>query len=352
MVDDVSGKKTKRVLEETPVRNALTTLGLLLLFSALAFFIWLCTMPLLGALVARLIPGDGIAVFRTQFTILIYSYCVVRFNKVFGQAAATIVKRENLKYMKEHEESMVIKTYVLGFVNSYLGMLAACFFFRKLSAVCILLSIVLAMKQFVMNAIKIWEPKKKGAIEHKFKEHEPAIRRHFNLYDTEYSSNEERKEHEQAERQLLMGPMPPMLVGQYNELVIQLGWVLFFSLAFPFGAFFCIFSAWITVGIELKGMGEYKAKDKPAAALDIGLWLDLLEFCSAAGIGLSVYIIIYASKQLQEVANVPASHAIIAAFVFQHVLFGIKVLLGEVIDDVPGWVADDAEQMENRVLQA
>ena len=93
-----------------------------------------------------------------------------------------------------------------------------------------------------------------------------------------------------------MGPMPPMLVGAYNELVIQLGWVLFFSLAFPFGSFFCIFSAWITVGIELKGMGEYKRKDTPAAILDIGIWLDLLEFCSSTGIGLSVYIIIFASR--------------------------------------------------------
>ena len=44
--------------------------------------------------------------------------------------------------------------------------------------------------------------------------------------------------------------------------------------------------------------------------------------------------------------------AVILAFVFQHVLFGVKVLLGEVIDDVPGWVSDDAEVMENRVLQA
>ena len=238
---------------------------------------------------------------------------------------------------------MVVKTYVLAFVNSYLGMLAACFFFRSLSAVCILLSIVLAMKQFVMNAIKIWEPKKKGAIEDRFKAHKSAIQLHFTRYPTEYESNDRRKEHEEAERQLLMGPMPPMLVGAYNELVIQLGWVLFFSLAFPFGSFFCIFSAWITVGIELKGMGEYKQKDHPAAALDIGIWLDLLEFSSGAGIGLSAYIIIFTSTQLAVIApDQPASHAILAAFVFQHLLFGVKLLLAEVIDDVPKWVADDA----------
>ncbi len=69
VVDAVSGRKTKRVLEETPVRNALTTIVLLLLFSALAFFVWLATMPLLGAIAARLVPGDGVAVFLFKFVV-------------------------------------------------------------------------------------------------------------------------------------------------------------------------------------------------------------------------------------------------------------------------------------------
>ena len=167
---------------------------------------------------------------------------------------------------------------------------------------------------------------------------------HFPKYQDEYHSNEDRKEHENAEKQLLLAPMPKLLVGAYNELVIQLGWVLFFSLAFPFGSFFCIFSAWVTVGIELKGMGDYKAKDNPAAIADIGIWLDLLEFCSSTGIGLSVYIIIFTSTKLQTIMpDWPASYAIIAAFIFQHILFGIKILLAETIDDVPEWINDDEE---------
>ena len=186
MVDEVSGKKIRRVLDPTPLRNAIITVVLLLLFSALAFCVWLCTMPLLGLVVKYFVKDDKWAVFRTQFTIIVYSYCVVRFNKAFGRAAGTIVRRENLPYWKEHEESMVVKTYVLGFVNSYLGMLAAAFFFRSLAGVCTLLSIVLAMKQFVMNAIKIWEPKSKGAIEDKFKKFAIRMEEHYTIYPDEY----------------------------------------------------------------------------------------------------------------------------------------------------------------------
>ena len=157
-------------------------------------------MPLLGLLVKSIVPGDNVAVFRTQFTIIVYSYAVVKFNQVFGKQAGEIVRRENLPYKKEHEESMVVKTYTLGFVNSYLGMLAACFYFRSLAGVCTLLSIVLAMKQFVMNALKIWEPKKKGKIEDKFKAHKTRMENHFPKFSDEYKSNEDRQEHENAER--------------------------------------------------------------------------------------------------------------------------------------------------------
>ena len=56
------------------------------------------------------------------------------------------------------------------------------------------------MKQFVMNALKIWEPKKKGKIEDKFKAHKIRMEQHFPKFADEYKTNEDRKEHENAER--------------------------------------------------------------------------------------------------------------------------------------------------------
>lgn len=60
-----------------------------------------------------------------------------------------------------------------------------------------------------------------------------------------------------------MGNMAPMLVGQYNELFMQLGWILFFSMTFPAGAMFTIFAGIIRMNIELTGMSEYKKKNEP-----------------------------------------------------------------------------------------
>ena len=74
---------------------------------------------------------------------------------------------------------------------------------------------------------------------------------HFEKHPEYYSKVTRRSEHSEAERQLLLGAMPPLLVGNYNELVITTGWVLFFSAAFPAGSFFCIFASFLTVYIEL-----------------------------------------------------------------------------------------------------
>ena len=114
-----------------------------------------------------------------------------------------------------------------------------------------------------------------------------------------YKSVDDRKEHSDAERQLLLGAMPALLVGNYNELVITTGWVLFFSAAFPAGSFFCIFASYLTVYIELQGMALYKQKSLPNAIRDIGVWLDYVETVSLIGVFCTTYIVIFTSKKLE-----------------------------------------------------
>ena len=69
---------------------------------------------------------------RLWIRVIIYSIAVIYFNGYFKTAAGRIVKAENLKYKQDHEESLIIKSYTLGFFNSYLGMSWAAFIDKKL----------------------------------------------------------------------------------------------------------------------------------------------------------------------------------------------------------------------------
>lgn len=53
---------------------------------------------------------------------------------------------ENKKYKQEHEESLIQKSYTLGFFNSYLGMGWAAFVDQLFANVCGLLLSVLMLK--------------------------------------------------------------------------------------------------------------------------------------------------------------------------------------------------------------
>ena len=67
-------------------------------------------------------------------------------------------------------------------------------------------------------------------------------------------------------------------------------------MVFPAGAFFTIIAGMLRMSIELRGMSQYTRKDMPAAIVDIGIWMDLLEFISNLGILVCIYIIVFTSR--------------------------------------------------------
>jgi len=157
----ISGKKEETVLNRSETKIFIRTASLIGLWSIIAVIIWSICMKAQGMGLAALpwaTPDNAIA--RTGWCIIIYSYAFITFYEFFGKRAADIVVKENHKYMQDHEEGMIQKNYVLGFVNSYFGMSFAAFVDQKLIGVAMLLALVLALKQFVMNFRKWRAPRK------------------------------------------------------------------------------------------------------------------------------------------------------------------------------------------------
>lgn len=149
-----------------------------------------------------------------------------------------------------------------------------------------------------------------------------------------------------------MESMPPNLVPQYNELFMQLGWILFFSMTFPAGAGFTILAGLLRMNIELKGMSEYKKKNEPAMIKDIGIWMDLLEFIANVGIVVCMYMIMFTSKKLDTIDPEVDDHIMYyIAFGMLHVIMLLKYVMQELIEDEPEWVTVDRAQTKGRVEQ-
>ena len=152
-IEKTSGKKTLSVLDETPLKNFVISLTLIFLAMIVAWVVWYLCMKLLGKLMLEIpeLNAKHLKVPRLWINVITYSIAVIKFNGYFKGHVVRIVTKENLKYKKDHEESLIKKNYTLGFFNSYLGMSWAAFVDEKMANICGLMLSVTMLKQIIMN---------------------------------------------------------------------------------------------------------------------------------------------------------------------------------------------------------
>jgi hypothetical protein len=78
--------------------------------------------------------------------------------------------------------------------------------------------------------------------------------------------------HREIEKQLMMNPSPTTLVYLYNEAVIQLGFVAFFAVAFPFAPLFSFLTNLLEINIKLNNMSKFGRRNKAEGTSGIGNW--------------------------------------------------------------------------------
>jgi len=112
-------------------------------------------------------------------------------------------------------------------------------------------------------------------------------------------------------------------------------------MTFPAGAGFTILAGLLRMNIELKGMSEFKQKNEPAMIIDIGIWMDLLEFIGNIGIVVCMYLIMFTSKKLDKIVELDKHIMYYFAFGMLHIIMLLKYIMQELIEDEPEWVTID-----------
>ena len=102
------------------------------------------------------------------------------------------------------------------------------------------------------------------------------------------------------------------------------------------------------MNIELRAMSQKTKKNDPSSILDIGIWMDLLEFVTSLAILVAIYLIVFTSKKLTMDMPYEDHVMYLIAFLALHSIFLIKFLLQEIIEDEPGWIEEQREIEVNR----
>jgi len=139
------------------------------------------------------------------------------------------------------------------------------------------------------------------------------------------------------------------IFADYNEMALQFGYVTLFAAACPIAAFF----AWVNNVLEMR-IDSFKIlsdtrRPEFRQSEGIGTWLTVLEalgyfsiVTNSLMLGLSSSVLPKMLFQLEEVNYPDLRYKVLWAMVFfEHILFLIKFMFGQVVPDVPSWVSDE-----------
>ena len=101
------------------------------------------------------------------------------------------------------------------------------------------------------------------------------------------------KMHCEIEKQLMMKPAPETLVFFYNEAIIQLGFIAFFAVSFPFAPLMSFFTNLLEILIKLQNMANIGKRNKAECTGGIGNWMDIMGFISYFAIPMNIAILLF-----------------------------------------------------------
>lgn len=134
-------------------------------------------------------------------------------------------------------------------------------------------------------------------------------------------------------------------MDDYNELVIQFGYITLFGLVFPPACVISLLNNWIEVRTD--AFKVLKLCQRPSAddAADIGAWYYILEFLNVLSVLTNVGLLVFTADSINILFKLDEMYPsdpwrvdlyrVVAFFIAEHTLLSLKGLLAAAIPDVP-----------------
>ena len=214
------------------------------------------------------------------------------FGVVYTKLSYKMVANENHRYVQGQENSMINKIYMFQFINTYISNFVAILYNQNFVSLQTNLVIVMVFKQVVINTIEYLQDK--YTVGKKIKKVEdlftPKIEEAKLAEDSVLVAD--LNMHKEIEKQLMMKPAPSTLVFYYNEAVIQLGFIAFFAVAFPFAPLFSFLTNLLEIKIKLNQIAALGRRNFAQCTSGIGNWSSIMSFVSYFAIPINTLILI------------------------------------------------------------
>ncbi|XP_063164450.1 anoctamin-2 isoform X2 [Candoia aspera] len=249
---------------------------------------------------------SNVRVTVTATAVIINLVVILILDEIYGVVAKKLTEMEVPKTEKTFEERLILKAFLLKFVNSYAPIFYVAFFKGRfvgrpgqyvymfagyrmeecapggcLMELCIQLSIIMLGKQLIQNNIfEIGVPKLKKLFR-KLKDERP---------EKKESQSVSSKQPQQWELDYVLEPFTG-LTPEYMEMIIQFGFVTLFVASFPLAPVFALLNNVIEVRLDAKKFVAELRRPDTVRAKDIGIWFNILSGIGKFSVIINAFVI-------------------------------------------------------------
>uniref|UniRef100_A0A8D2NZ39 Anoctamin n=1 Tax=Zosterops lateralis melanops TaxID=1220523 RepID=A0A8D2NZ39_ZOSLA len=272
-------------------------------FGLILFMIMLTFSAVFGVIVYRITTAaalsfstnettrSNVRVTVTATAVILNLVVVLILDEIYGAVAKWLTEIEIPKTEKTFEERLILKAFLLKFVNSYASIfyvgifklillipytLSGC-----LMELCIQLSIIMLGKQLIQNNLfEIGIPKLKKLLR-KLKDERTVLKE----MDTNQS-----KDPQQWDLDYILEPFTG-LTPEYMEMIIQFGFVTLFVASFPLAPVFALLNNVIEVRLDAKKFVTELRRPDTVREKDIGIWYNILSAIGKLSVIINAFVI-------------------------------------------------------------
>uniref|UniRef100_A0A8C6I3S4 Anoctamin n=1 Tax=Mus spicilegus TaxID=10103 RepID=A0A8C6I3S4_MUSSI len=289
--------------------------GYLMNFASILFMIALTFSIVFGVIVYRITTAAALSLNKatrsnvrvtvTATAVIINLVVILILDEIYGAVAKWLTKIEVPKTEQTFEERLILKAFLLKFVNAYSPIFYVAFFKGRfvgrpgsyvyvfdgyrmeecapggcLMELCIQLSIIMLGKQLIQNNIfEIGVPKLKKLFRKLKDETEPGE-----------SDPDHSKRPEQWDLDHSLEPYTG-LTPEYMEMIIQFGFVTLFVASFPLAPVFALLNNVIEVRLDAKKFVTELRRPDAVRTKDIGIWFYILSGIGKFSVIINAFVI-------------------------------------------------------------
>uniref|UniRef100_A0A8C5K2M3 Anoctamin n=1 Tax=Jaculus jaculus TaxID=51337 RepID=A0A8C5K2M3_JACJA len=289
--------------------------GYLMNFASILFMIALTFSIVFGVIVYRITTAAALSLNKatrsnvrvtvTATAVIINLVVILILDEIYGAVAKWLTKIEVPKTEQTFEERLILKAFLLKFVNAYSPIFYVAFFKGRfvgrpgsyvyvfdgyrmeecapggcLMELCIQLSIIMLGKQLIQNNI--------------FEIGVPYLKKLFRKLKDETEAEESGPEHskhpEQWDLDYSLEPYTG-LTPEYMEMIIQFGFVTLFVASFPLAPVFALLNNVIEVRLDAKKFVTELRRPDAVRTKDIGIWFDILSGIGKFSVIINAFVI-------------------------------------------------------------